>query len=70
MEKRSRKRSLAAQKSFSILLANLKPNLCPDRFIADINATFMQKIFYIFNERGNLTYSITASWMVSGKVLK
>ena len=39
-------------------------------FIANIYATFMKKVFHTLKESGNLTYNITASWMISGLVLK
>ena len=41
-----------------------------DRFIADIYTTLMKQVFTFLSESGNLTYSITASWMISGLVLK
>ena len=51
------------------LHAKPKPTV-PNRFIAHIDTAFMKKVFYILSDSGNLTYSITASWMISGLVLK
>jgi hypothetical protein len=42
----------------------------PNGFIAYIHASFMQQVYYISSESGNLTYSLAASWMMSRLVLK
>ena len=38
--------------------------------MADLNASFVQKIFTLRSESGKRTYSITAKRMISGLVLK
>ena len=42
----------------------------PNGFIAYVHASYMQKVFYIPQREWKLTYSITASLMIAGLVLK